>query len=392
MLYSQGVDNKKVRTINRGIILNLIRNQGPVTKATLARLTGISLPTVNRVIDELCKEDLILPAENQYERGGGRPGELFQFNGRSHFVIGVDMGVPNLRGMIADLAGEVHKEIAIPADIGNGPENYRRLQALIEQLRNEVNESHPPLSGIGLGVAGTVDPANGVVLSSPLLGWENIPLARRLKKDAGLPVYLDSDINLITIGEHGFGVGHGLSNLICITLGTRMLCGMILNGELVRGTNFNGGRIGQFIPAIESAAIDGSVLISLETLVASPGVIEKARAVLNRLEPAQRQDIQDAKFVYQQAREGQPWAVEIIESIIPPLAITIANLSLLLDPEIIVFSGRMSEETHLIIPKITHFLNGKIPQIPQIEASTLGTRSTVLGAVMLVYKGILQNR
>jgi predicted NBD/HSP70 family sugar kinase len=392
VLSSQGADTKKVRTINRAVILNSIREQGPVSKATLARMTGISLPTVNRVIDELCQEDLILPSENQLERGGGRPGELFQFNGRSHFVIGVDLGTPNLRGMIANLAGEVQKEITIPLEVGDWPENYRRLLTLIEQLRKGVDDSHSLISGIGLGVAGIVDHTNGVVLRSPLLGWENFPLARRLKNDVDLPIYLDSDINLITIGEHGFGVGLGTKNLMCINLGTRMYCGMIINGELFRGSNFNGGRIGQFIPTLEALNVDASAPSSLESMVAANGIMEKARAVLEPLDSTWKQNINDAKGVYRAAREGKAWAIEIIESMVAPLAITVANLSFLLEPEVIVFSGRMAEEAQMIIPKITRFLNGKIPQIPHIEASTLGTRATVLGAVMLVYKGILQNR
>jgi glucokinase len=347
MLVSLGTDTKKVRTVNRLVVLNLIRESGALSKAAIARQTGRSLSTVNRVIDELLTEELIKPASGQLERGSGRPGEVFEFTGRSHHVIGIDLGYPNLRGMIADLSGRIHKEVAVPAAIGDGNENYRRLLVLLDRLEHESNVEFSHISGIGLGVAGTVDHSNGIVLRSASMGWENFPLAKRLFKDTGLTLYLESDINLITLGEYGFGVGQGISNLVCVTLGTRVLCGIIINGEIFHGTNYNSGRIDEFIPT-------GDYHGNLESLISSPSIIEAARKHLVTTDTLRAESLNDAKQVYQAANAGEAWAQEIISERIPALALTLSNISMLLDPEMIVFSGRMAEDSELLIPMITN--------------------------------------
>lgn len=392
MPYSLGADTKKVRNHNRTIVLNMVREKGPVSKATIARNSGISFSTVNRVVDELLKENLVETAQDQLERGGGRPGELFVFSGKSHFVIGVDLGYPNLRGMIADLAGEIHKEIVIPIEIGNGTENYQRLLSLLAQLKQETDGQIPQISGVGLGVAGIVDHAHGVVIQSTIMGWDNFPLAKRLYKDTGLTSFIDSDINLITFGEYGFGIGQGISNMACITLGTRVLCGLVIHDEIFRSSNFNNGRLDQFLPTAPGISIPTSLYGgTLDTIISSTSVLKSARQRLEKIDPATAATLDDARLVYRAFEKGQPWAMETIEPIIPILSTAIANISALIDPEIVVIVGRMAEESRLIIPAISNYLTGKISHVPHLAASPLGTRATVLGAVMLVYRGLLQN-
>ena len=186
---SVGSDPKKIRNYNRMLILDLIRSEGIISKAGIARKTGISFSTVSRVIDELISENLIKSSQDKLDRGGGRPGELFEFDGKSHYVIGADLGYPNLRGYIADLSGGIHKEITIPVDTGNGVENYQRLLQLLTQLQQEDGIRVPSIYGVGLGITGIVDHASGVVVQSSVLGWENFPLARRLHQETGLPIF-----------------------------------------------------------------------------------------------------------------------------------------------------------------------------------------------------------
>lgn len=394
MFESLGVDIKKIRTINRTVVVNTIRTEGPVSKAKIVRLTGISIPTVNRVVEELLREDLVCVVSNQHERGGGRPGELFEFNGKCHFVIGIDVALPNMRGMVADLTGKIFTELTEPVESGNGPENYRRLLALIERLLAETEVESSKIFGIGLGVGGVVDSSNGVVLQSKITGWDNFPLVKQLQQDTGLIPYLDSDINLATMGEHGFGVGQGLTNIACVTLGTRVLCGLIINGELYHSLTFDNGRIDHFIfdqdlePHSVLDEVEGQGVF--ERLVSSPNVLRMAKNALAD-QPNLQAQIQDAKQVYLAAEQGEPWALEIIQSIVPALAVAFANISSLLNLEMIIISGRMAEESRVILPLINTYQSQKTSRIPCLHSSTLGSRATVLGAVMLGYKGILHN-
>ncbi len=326
------------------------------------------------------------------DRGSGRPGELFEFDGKSHYVIGADLGYPNLRGYIADLSGGIHEEITIPVVAGNGVENYQQLLLLLTQLQQEGGIQTSSLYGVGLGITGIVDHTSGVVVQSSVLGWENFPLARRLHQEIGLPIFIDNDINLITFGEYGFGIGKGSANMACITLGTRVLCGLILRSEIFRGSNLNSGRLDQFIPLIDQLNIYNSDSITpLDSYVSSISVLKKAYKELAKLDAVQAQSLEEASKVYAAYAEGKSWAIDTLEPVIRILAAAIANIFLLLDLEIVVISGRMADESKLIIPSISTYLNGKIPSIPHIVASNLGSRATVLGAIMLVYRGLLRN-
>ncbi|MEI8130902.1 MAG: ROK family transcriptional regulator [Leptolinea sp.] len=395
MLVSRGYKIENIRTFNRTVIVNTIRAEGAVSKAKIARLTGISVPTVNRQVEELLREDLICQDHNDFERGRGRPGELFEFNGKSHFVIGIDLAFPNIRGMVADLSGTIHTEMIEPVEKGNGVENYRRLLSLIERLQNETKVERSKIYGIGLGIGGIVDHENGIVLQSAMMGWENFHLAKLLYTETGFTLFLDNDVSLSTIGEHGFGLGQGLSNFACVTLGTRVLCGLVLDGNLFRGSNFNSGRIDNFIPAYEfQPQINHHDLESqgiMEMLVSSPNVLRKGRILLERINPGKAAHLDDPKQVYQAAGQGEPWALEVIETIVPPLALMFSNISSLLDLEMIIISGRMADESQVITPMISEYLKGKTLRVPNIKSSNLGSKATVMGAVMLVYKGILHN-
>ena len=327
------------------------------------------------------------------DRGSGRPGELFEFDGKSHYVIGADLGYPNLRGYLADLSGGIHKEITIPVVTGNGVENYQRLLHLLTQLQQENGIQPSSLYGVGLGITGIVDHTSGVVIQSSVLGWENFPLARRLHQEIGLPINIDNDINLITLGEYGFGIGKGSNNMACITLGTRVLCGLILHGEIYRGSNLNSGRLDQFIPHINqqnNKNYSGSIT-PLDSYVSSISVLTKAREELEKLDRYEAQSLDEASQVYAAYAEGKSWAIDTLDPVIRILATAIANIFLLLDLEIVVLSGRMADESKLIIPSISTYLNGKIPSIPHIVASNMGSRATGLGAIMLVYRGLLRN-
>jgi len=395
MLVSHGYKIENIRTFNRTVIVNTIRAEGAVSKAKIARLTGISVPTVNRQFEELLREGLICQVKNNFDRGKGRPGELFEFNGKSHFVIGIDLAYPNIRGMIADLSGTIHTELTEPVEKGNGDENYRRLLSLIERLQNETDVERSKIYGIGLGIGGIVDHKNGIVLQSAMMGWENFPLAKLLFKETGFTLFLDNDVNLATIGEYGFGLGQGLSNLACVTLGTRVLCGLVLDGELYRGSNYNSGRIDNFIPAFDfpqqTNHPDLETQGIMERLVSSPNILRKGRIFLERNDPGNAASLEDPKQVYQAAGVGEPWAVEIIETIVPPLALMFSNISSLLDLEMIIITGRVADESQVLIPMITDYLKKKSLRVPNIKSSKLGSKDTVLGAVMLVYMGILHN-
>jgi predicted NBD/HSP70 family sugar kinase len=380
-------DKRNIRSINRAAILDLIRTNEPISRTKIALQLGISLPTVLRIVDDLIREGLII-TDDKKEKGGGRPGELLRFNGGYYSILCIDLGCPEMIGMISDLCGNILHEIRCPLIPGNGKENLKYLENLIDALLKKAKDGQHILKGIGLGIPGGNDIDAGVVLESTYLGWENVPLSRRLNRRFHVPVYIDSDINLFTLGENGFGAAKGLQNFICLTLGSKILCGMMINGEIYRGHHFQAGSLGSTFPSVTMLKDwKSGVAGALDSIASGTSTYQHAITALEKHNPAALSKMVDMLSVYQAAADGDIWAKEIIEEVALHISHAISNLTLILDPEVIVLTGKAANAGETIKNLIYQNLQGKLPFLPEIKISDLGTRSIVCGAIMLIYRG-----
>lgn len=387
-MHSKIADGSQVRQINRAAILDLIRNQGSISRTRIASVLGISLSTVLRVVDDLVNEGLVIASDDK-ERGGGRPGELLRFNGDAYAMIGIDLGYPNMLGTVADLCGNIYFQHSIPIKLHDGSENLKRLFQLIELLVKTPQLEGKSFKGIGIGVPGFVDQERKLVKHSRPLGWDNLLLSDLVRQKYNMPVLLDTDVNLIMLGEAGFGLGHSANSLVCFTLGTRILSAIYLNGELVRGSSHSAGQLGFSLPGLEFLNSPYDEVGALDSVACGNSLVEIAREQSKNQSQVSAGQNLDAISIYTAAEKGERWAVPIIEKVIDYLAITIANISVFLDPEMILISGRVSGAAGFLPPLIQKRLSGKIPVMPNICVSNLGTRATVMGAIMLIYKGVL---
>jgi glucokinase-like ROK family protein len=265
--------------------------------------------------------------------------------------------------------------------ITNTEDPLQILINLLNDVSDYARKKHINPMGVSIGVPGIVDTEKGVVKDAPAFRWQNFPLLDHLMKQFSLPVTLENDVNLAVLGEHRFGIGKGINNLVLISIGTGIGAGIILNGILYKGHENASGEIGYMIPGIKCFNQKYEGFGALESIASGRGIENCAKTLLSTTEIKVSDIDISAVAVFEAARQGQAWATRIINEIINYLSLAIANISALLNPELIILGGGVSESADLLIEPIIQKLNKVIPRVPRIEASELKHRATCLGGV-----------
>lgn len=371
------------RRLNRSRILDLLRQHSPIAPSEISRRTQMSMPTVMRLLDELANEGLVRRLDS-HEESGGRPRSLFAFEGSAHAVIGLDLGGTKMYGTIADLNGNIQTEMYFPSSPFHSEENIEIVFRLIEKLLAVPLREGQRLIGIGVGAPGVTLPNEGVVTWAPALGWRDVPLRDLLYNRFGLPVQVENDVNLAALGEYGFGSAKGASSLVCIAVGTGVGSGIVLDRKIYHGFHQSAGEVGYLPPDRSALGKRYEQFGALESLASGTGVQECAiKMIAERGLPYNPKEI-TAEKVFDAARRGESWAQEVIAEMVDYLALAVASVSIILDPEVIILGGGVAKSADMLIEPILRRLEGVVPVPVRLEATILGYRAAVMGAIMLV--------
>lgn len=373
-----------MRNVNRAAVLKLIRKQSPIARAEIARRLKLSLPTVMRIVDDLIEEGLVSLCDLPGESTGGRPPALVEFNGKRYAVIGVDLGGQKIYGTLADLEGNIQHEIYIRRKEGLGPEAYvEQLCAVIDELVHFPRPDRQELRGIGVGVPGVTLVPEGVVTWAPSLGWRDLPLQKILRERYAYPVFVENDVNLAVLGELGFGVGRDVRDLVLLVVGMGIGAGVILDGVLYRGHNQAAGEVGYLVPGVEYLGRRYEHFGALESFASVRGIVARARRMLEEHGREVPEDL-DVPTLLNMADSGDPLVGELMDEFVDDLALVVVALSAVLNPEMVVLGGEISDVADRLIERILPRVDGVVPYLPRLLASPLGLRAAVMGAIMLV--------
>lgn len=379
-----------IRSLNRSAILELIRENGPISRSQIARQLDMSLPTVMRIVVDLMAEDLVRDCDSYGQSTGGRPPSLVEFNGKAYAAVGVDLGGTKMFGTVADLSGTIQHELYIAHARDDGPTAYvERLCEMIEALLDAPRPSGQRIRGIGIGAPGITLVPEGVVAWAPSLGWRDLPLQEILTERFDVPVFVENDVNLAALGELGFGAGRGVQNLVTIAVGTGIGAGIILGGALYRGHNQAAGEVCNIIPGIEFLGRHYDEFGALESLASATGVVKRAHQLMGQEGMPIPEEL-SAEDVFAAARSGEPWAQQVVNETVDYLSLAIANISATLDPEVIILGGGVARSADLLIEPILQRIEGVVPFVPRLVASPLDRRAVVMGAIMLVLNITMQ--
>jgi glucokinase-like ROK family protein len=376
------VNSTQIRLVNRSAILELIRQKGPIARSVIGRQLGLSLPTVMRIIDELVKDDLVLPT-GEMEGSGGRKRELLTLQQDKHVVIGVDLGGTKMYGAMANIGGEILREVNINGHGTSGEESFEMLVSMIQQLLEAPLNKGQVVNGIAIGAPGVTRSREGVVEWAPSLNWRDFPLKKRLGERFHYPIAVDNDVNLAVLGESWFGAGQGASNMVLIAIGTGVGSGIIIDGAVYRGYSEAAGEVGYMLPDCNSLNKRYEYFGALESIISGTGITQRARKYLQGKWTDEQLETLTAEDVFDAARRGEKWAKRVVADTVNYLSVAIANICTLLDPELVILGGGVSKSADLLIPPILQNIEGVIPKLPRIEPSKLGYQATVMGAIAI---------
>ena len=232
-----------MKKMNRTLVLDLIRNEQPISRALVAKKLGLSRSTVTAVVNELLAKKFVVEtgfADSTKE--GGRRGIELGFNPKSGYGVGVDIGRTRTLVIVTDLDGDVvcreeHRTTTDVADIA------RQIQECIHASGVERDL----ILGMGIGLPGIVDSDAGLVLDVPALGWSNFNLIEALRPSFPFPIYLNNDVNCAALGERWLARGGRCDNLFFIAIGSGIGGAIITRGELIEGHGYSAGEINCFV-------------------------------------------------------------------------------------------------------------------------------------------------
>lgn len=325
-----------MRAHNRSIILNAIKSHGDISRAEIARLTGLSPATVSAITAELIKENLVLE-HAEGDSSGGRPPILLRLNPHGGFVVGIKVTEHLLIGALTDLTASVMAKQVLTLPDHTLEDVLAGIAELITRLLHAGGVRKKQLLGVGIGLAGVVDGHRGVLKHSPIFGWSEVPLRDLLQSRLRIPVYVDNDVNTLTLSEKWFGTARTVENFLVITLGRGVGMGIVVQGQIYRGHGGGAGEFGHTVVDPQGPACACGGRGCLETLIADPGLLRQAQEAWQRGEL--RQPVGRIEELVALAEAGDEGARRIFARAGELLGLQIANLINIFDPEMIIIGG-----------------------------------------------------
>jgi len=315
------------------------------------------------------------------------------------YAVAVDLGGTNLACAIAARDCSIIRRTINAAGAGLGSERIiANIEKNIADLIHLSEVGADSLAGIGVGAPGIVHADQGIVhRAANFPRWQDVPLGRILEERFSLPAFVRHDVDMATLAEKHYGAGRGKDHVVCITVGTGIGMGMILNGRLYRGSRAGAGNLGHMIIDKDVAAADDSGGGYLESLAAGPAIraraLEAVRqgkdSLLRELCGGELEKI-DARMVFEGARQGDGVSARIVRETVYLLGIGVANVINLLSPEIVIVSGGVALAGEILFAALIEsvrdhvcaFLRADVDVVP----AELGDSAGLVGAAHTVWE------
>lgn len=375
-----------VKKGNKSIVLEIIKNRSPISRADIANLTNLNKGTVSSLVNELLDEKLIHETGPGESTGGRRPIMLL-FNAKAGCSIGIDIGVNYILGILTDLKGEILLEKKISMNHLDYEEILQQVMNIIYYLKKNIPDSRYGLIGIGIGVPGVVH-KNGTVLIAPNLNWKNIPLKEAVEEKFQVPVIIENEANAGAYGEKIFGAGQKCDNIVYVSAGIGIGVGLIIDGNLYQGSKGFAGEMGHMTVNINGSTCRCGNTGCWELYASEQALIQKAR------QHGLREEETSLEFLIERAKEEDSDAIQIFKEVGEMLGIGITNIINTFNPQQIIIGNRLaSAEQWLREPvelKIKENLMWFFQEKLSLEFSHLSSYSTSLGMTAFSIENFLK--
>jgi predicted NBD/HSP70 family sugar kinase len=391
-------DSQFLREVNEVRLLNLIRNESPISRAEIAKMANMSKATVSEIINRLDELGLILEiGKGESTAKGGKRPTLLKMNPEGGFVFGLEIKLDGTLLALANLEGQIVAEEWVNHAVGSTvDEVLPNVISMMDQMLEKQESAQEKLVSIGIGTPGLVNYDKGMLLVADTLGgWANQPLTKHFSDHFGVPVVLENDVNTITLGEFLFGVGQQESDMICISIGDGIGAGIIQNRKLIRGINGAAGEIGY----IETACHFGDNT-SLKYLAGNHRYFGELLSEWNLfygikkalgtegLQMVKRINREEMLQYLRLGDQGNPTIQKVLDEYAVGLGV-LCNLGMkTLNPSLIILNGLIVENSKYLISQLNGYINRSLSRVPlkinsRVAVGSLGKEAGIKGAIAL---------
>ena len=312
------------------------------------------------------------------------------------YRIGVDIGGTNVKVALVDFEGKILYSNTVPTRAEMGYEaGVNNIKQAIKELMSESRTDSKAIEAIGFGLPGQIDYKAGIVKNLPNIpGWVNIPLAKMIEDEFKIPTRLDNDVRCAALGELNFGAGKGCENLICITVGTGIGSGIVLNGKLIRGASNAAGEIGHIKMDMTGGPLCGCGDYGcFEAYASGPAIVTMAKEYISGGKSAKYKEmatdgIITPYIVAQAALQGDPVSIQIFKQMGKIIGTGLASVVNLLNPEKIIIGGGVADAGEILLEPIRQTILDRAMPIQgntvKVVPAQLANSAGVIGASLLI--------
>jgi predicted NBD/HSP70 family sugar kinase len=368
-----------------GELLSLIRAGTAVTRADLARRTGLARSTVAQRVDALLGSGLVLEAGDTPSTGG-RPATMLAFNHQAGVVLVADLGATHARMALTDLAGTPLAELAGDLDIALGPgEVLKWVSGRFDELLETTGKGPADVRGIGIGVPGPVEFDTGRPVNPPIMpGWDGFDIPAWFAEHYRAPVLVDNDVNIMARGEHWVH-WRDTPHLLFVKVGTGIGCGIVADGHIHRGARGAAGDIGHIRASGDDVICACGNIGCLEAVAGG-------HALATRL-AATGLDASNSRDVVRLVHEGNVSATRMVRAAGRTLGEVLAGTVNFFNPAVIVIGGDIAEAHAQLLAGVREgIFSRSLPLATRdlrIVPCRLGDRAGVSGAAITAIEQVL---
>ena len=391
------INNRILGGANEALVVNTIRRRGPISRVDIAKLTGLTAPTVTNISGRLLEAGII----HEYmvgEYSGGRRPVLLKANPELATMIIVDIRSKEMTGYVMNSGLEVKERVSY--DIRSLGQT--EILSLMEELASECYAAPggQQATAIGVIVRGPVVFKEGLSLFSPSAGWRNVPIRYILEKRFRLPVFVENDMRAMALGTYHYGPYREVKNAVFLGVGGGIGSGIILNGELYRGLGDSAGEIGHTVVDVNGPRCSCGNYGCLEAVASESALVNLAVQEISQGKPSLILSLAGGdtaairpEHIYQAAREQDTMAVEKLQQIAYYLGIGAANIINFFNPELVIIGGGIVKGQAFIEEHMMKIIRERALEScyssTRVEFSAEGREASLKGIVDLVVEELL---
>lgn len=341
--------NKKlIKKINSTAILNVIKKNGPISRADIAKVLSLNPATISSNVNDLIELRLIKEVGSGISSGGRKP-ILLRINSEDNFIVGVNTQLTHVDVAIVNMDGKIEKKNSYRYKFVNNKLDsdsvLTTIISAIEDIISSSNLDYGKFIGIGVGIHGLVDPKKGISIFAPAFKWHNIPIKSILEEKFNTKIIIDNDVRVMALGHKWFGEAAKNDNFALINLGEGIGGALVINGELYSGKTFGAGEIGHIKVTKRQYDCDCGNNGCLTTVASEEGIVERLKENVIKGEKSifSTENINNITFedVVNAANDNDELSINVIKNAGKYIGRAIGILINVFNPEKVILTGKI---------------------------------------------------